>query len=117
MSETATKATHTPGPWTARKSRGLNAYEVRGADGSYIGDIWGVDEPVPNGIKRDHQKPNARLIAAAPDLYEALKSVRGVVAASAEASHLLDGFGPRTVTAGDRLLQAVDAAIAKAEGK
>jgi hypothetical protein len=47
-------------------------------------------------------------------MYGALKSARPHVAASAEASHLLQGFA-REETQEDRLLQTVDAAIANAE--
>jgi len=55
---------HTPGPWTARKSRGLNSYEIN-AIGAYLADVWGADDPVPNGVPRKAVKANARLIAAA----------------------------------------------------
>lgn len=47
------------------------------------------------------------------ELVHALTLARPIIAASAEASHLLQGF-TRSETAGDRLLQTVDAALAHA---
>jgi hypothetical protein len=102
---TTPSSKHTPGPWKWAKSRGMNAYEIHGADGSYIGDVWGVDEPVPNGIKREHQKPNARLIAAAPEMLEALRDVLEMIAT--------DDLVPESVS----YMQQARAAIAKAEGR
>lgn len=61
---------HTPGPWE---------YERRDWEGQYI---WGNDDRIPGPDKRrfiadvslayDGAEANARLIAAAPDLLEAL---------------------------------------------
>lgn len=62
------RAQHTPGPWTFHKSRGLNSYEIKSADGAYLADVWGVDTPVPNGVQPGAVHCNARLIAKAPEL-------------------------------------------------
>jgi len=91
---------HTPGPWTARKSRGLNSYEIN-AIGAYLADVWGADDPVPNGVPRKAVKANAHLIAAAPDLLAAIKAL---LAASMYRDHPAES-------------DMAIAAIAKAEGK
>lgn len=102
-----TTQTHTPGPWRAVKSRGLNAYEIRGADGAYLADTWGVDVAIPGGVHPKASKANARLIAAAPDLLAALKELWAhtrVPATREDAPHVW------------AMLERVEAAIAKAEG-
>lgn len=106
---TETKATHTPGPWT---SAGVHVAADHGPDAEMVP----VCEASYRFVTLAEARANARLIAAAPELLQALKQVRYQVAASAEASHLLQGFR-RSETAEDRLFQAVDAAIAKAEGR
>lgn len=87
-------------PW---KHVGRN---ISGADG------WSVASTI------NHDPADAEFIVRAVNNHEsllaALKESRPHVAASAEASHLLQGF-TRSETAEDRLLQTVDAAIAKAE--
>ena len=83
----------TPGPWKAVKSYG---------DWSiYAGDTYIA---APDASESDEIEPNARLIAAAPDLLLAAKAIiytdeRGQGAGYAEA------------------MQALVAAIAKAEGR
>lgn len=99
----STKSVHTPGPWSAHKSRGLNSYEIRGGS-AYLADVWGVDTPVPNGVAPGAVKANSLLIAAAPDMKDALQAI-------AEFSEL-DG-SPFALSAA----KTARAAIAKAEGK
>lgn len=53
---------HTPGPWTADDTA-----TVRNADGWIVAEVLGGGAGVPE------MHPNARLIAVAPDLLEALK--------------------------------------------
>lgn len=74
---------HTPGPWTTRRSEGL--WRVDAANDVIVADVYG--------------KVDARLIAVAPDMLEALKAARVVCEAE----------GARAT------LVIVDAAIAKAE--
>ena len=65
----------------------------------------------------DQRKANARLIAAAPEMYEALKKVMPYVKVEQEAEHLTDGFGPKSNQPSDSILKQVEEALAKAEGK
>ena len=59
--------THTPGPWTARREGGTWYVEVdRDVDYFNICELYG------GGIKTE---ANARLIAAAPALVDALKEI------------------------------------------
>lgn len=66
---TATKATHTPGPWRICDKPGDFTHHIVG--------------PEPEGIRlaevewqcRDNWKANARLVAAAPQLLEALEAM------------------------------------------
>ena len=76
---------HTPGPWTAVQDGNVDWYIV---DENESVIVFGLSEP------------DARLIAAAPDMLDALRAVR--------AYH--NGGSPYSV-------DAIDAAIAKAEGK
>lgn len=56
---------HTPGPWQV-VSGGIS---VDGADGSLICSMTEYKKPTPR------QQANARLIAAAPELLEAVKAI------------------------------------------
>jgi hypothetical protein len=57
-----TKHTHTPGPWTLRmRAKPILAWDVVTTDGAVMGGVY--------------EEANARLIAAAPELLEALEAV------------------------------------------
>ena len=87
---------HTPGPWETRLDE---PYWLRvfGSDGHAIAKVYLDDAPVEDYNTR--QEANARLIAAAPELLQALKGV--VYIANRETVEF----------------DAARAAIAKAEGR
>lgn len=79
-----TEAQHSPGPWFAKMSEtwphehpenSRRALNVHGGDGQpgYAGNIITSIAPVPHVTHQDWA--NARLIAAAPELLEALEAV------------------------------------------
>lgn len=99
---------HTPGPWTYRKNANS------GYVGAYIGRKrlgYEIDSTVCTMNKQTgNVEANARLIAAAPELLEALKlAVEHYVGAGRNSSNVNGAAG----TAAD----IIHAAIAKAEGK
>jgi hypothetical protein len=57
---------HTPGPWLLDQSAEMSSISASGADGEYIGITYMT---LPN------HEANASLIAAAPDLLEALRDM------------------------------------------
>lgn len=65
-----TKDRHTPGPWRAGPNRGNASWRITGPTGEDIADtgIWSLEH-------RDEMIANARLIAAAPLMLEALEMV------------------------------------------
>jgi len=102
---------HTPGPWVTDTDDGLTQVSVhapwgenvRPGDSATFGDYRGAmicaAQFLHSGVPTKEQAvANAQLIAAAPDMYEALKELRGVVR-------------------GMYALSIINAAIAKAEGK
>lgn len=99
-------AAHTPGPWAIRDGYGLLKAEV-GPSGRAVATVW--TKQMPNG-KEDQKEPlawaegeaNAALIAAAPELLEALQSVMNYPEVR---SYL-----------GSLISEQADAAIAKAGG-
>ncbi len=91
---TEAKPAHTPGPWAT--ARGFEGQTVVGSDGVLVADCSIIDRL---GQRTGPEcTANARLIAAAPDLLEALKAVVAIA-------------DRRTVE-----FDAAHAAIAKAEG-
>ena len=88
-----TKAEHTPGPW-----------EVIPNDDARSWDVWGPDLSIEAPICDVLSEANARFIAAAPDMLEALelciKEFKGLAGAAAVAAY-----------------NAGKAAIAKARGE
>lgn len=108
---------HTPGPWEfTTEFNGQTRDGVSGsivsADAIFIAEIWDDYEAEPDDEATDGTPPagtmtaNARLIAAAPDLYSAIK----------DAMHYLDQtIGPCDEGC-ECILHALHAAIAKAEG-
>ncbi len=74
--ETKPQTTHTPGPWAAAHfpSETENRYCIRGA-----GDFFcTVDSRAPRLVRE--MQSNARLIAAAPDMLDALREAEGFIA-------------------------------------
>lgn len=106
---------YTPGPW---KPAGPLATHILDSTGRMI-----ADAPHPNGMPSSEGYANRDLIAAAPDLLEALKIARLAIGEH-HAPHDCYATGPLT---GNHYLDLVacpacafikmhDAAIAKAEG-
>jgi len=96
----------TPGPWEARAFNDHSLQiPVRDAAGEGVANVWGGNEEA---------HANARLIAAAPDLLERVKSSN---VALEEAAKLLDGAGMAGCA---RIMRGYvdgnNAAIAKAKG-
>lgn len=97
------KTAHTPGPWQARKAAHgpIDIFDRRNLD---VVTVYG------GGVESEAREANARLIAAAPDLLEALKDV--VIAyrkARVELGYDDDGESDSIAIA--------EEAIAKAEGR
>jgi hypothetical protein len=89
---------HTPGPWTYHADSGSSCAALI-ATGSFVCEF--IEPPT---------EANARLIAAAPELLEALKSIICSVGHD-------DGDGWYTVSLHEDEVQAARAAIAKATGE
>lgn len=87
------KPKHTPGPWGVVTPIKPLCFQITADEGSFtVATLEGVQTV---------DKINARLIAAAPEMLEAIYLARAVVA---------------RVGDGGAALRAIDAAIAKAEG-
>lgn len=116
---------HTPAPWTITFD-GTNSAEwpqIVGPDGLTVTEVSAHTWTRPGGSRgkrrdfseRDLALSNARLIAAAPDLLEALKAVRMFIRNGIELGFIC----MPDEASGDpasRVPNMVDAAIAKAEG-
>lgn len=100
---------HTPGPWTAIRNYAF--WEVQPVNGGEegipfcVGDVCASEPGDPDSGR---QEANARLIAAAPDLLEALKELR------LEYHHIL---GTDSTKRQHAINARAEAAIAKAEGR
>lgn len=95
---------HTPGPWKHGKTLGV----INGADGSLVATTGYRVTAVPDGQECEDDA-NARLIAAAPEMLEALK-------AFIERGTKLAGF-PASYDPWVGEIVAARAIIARAEGK
>jgi len=91
---------HTPGPWNNK-------------DGLYITDIYTKDSVlvasagstlrVPSNINNAHEREaNARLIAAAPEMYTAVKNLAECM------KNEPDGFHPAWIEQINRILAKID---------
>jgi len=101
---------HTPGPWRVGFSDGSGAGESYGAEGIYITGpdgqvvVWGGEHfGHISGVERS---ADAQLIAAAPDLLQALEQILGW-------QKLRRGLGEIPI---ERIEQIAEAAIGKAKG-
>jgi hypothetical protein len=101
------EAKHTPGPWEleAFKVDGMLLFQITAPNGSGPGGNLILDDASIEGETDEEQIANARLIAAAPELLEALKRM----------DHTLTAHGH--VDSGTGLHSLIIAAIAKAEGR
>ena len=94
------EAKHTPGPWLTHKEGFSSIYIESRIGGGMLQEVASCG---PTGEGSDQQEANARLIAAAPELLEALAEI--VSAADGEGWNQLDPS-----------LSKARAAIAKATG-
>lgn len=102
---------HTPGPWTVSQPwSGFSS--IKGPEGQLIFGLaaGGADEARP----ADECEANARLIAAAPDLLEALKAVSDMLMARPD---VIKALSPLMGFAEDAAFHKASVAIAKAEGR
>ena len=93
---------HTPGPWKASDEPG--AYDVCVVEHENWRKNWYV---ATDGPKRAEPEPDARLIAAAPDLLAACEAARNRLVEIHDIMDI-DSFG---------IIQRLDTAIAKAKGE
>jgi hypothetical protein len=96
---------HTPGPWIAFHVHPNPTVCINGLDGGFIGEVFEMDRQGRRGVN-DVVKANARLIAAAPELLEALKLALDEIHYPGALRHM-----------GIDLEKAINRVIAKAEGK
>lgn len=104
------KFSHTPGPWRVREGMRNDAETC---DLKICGDIFVIADL--NGPQYAHQMPNATLIAAAPELLEALRLAKRHIAHMARwiegrsSGYSFEALGED--------MPSIDAAIAKAMGE
>jgi len=101
--------THTSGPWTCAEQNDWDGANIIDKYGRIVADCQGCDIPGAHGeVGTDEAKANAYLLAAAPDLLDALKTC-------------LSELNQLAFLANDKLAKGAIkegiAAIAKAEGK
>lgn len=82
---------HTQGPWTTRGPRmadGAPDYAILSPDGEIIGEAFGRSD-----VSRFHpSETNAKLMAAAPRMYAALKFIVEQMKEPANAAHTLGAY-------------------------
>lgn len=104
---------HTPGPWRTDHHEHNEPHQNIRIKGSYrtVCTVWIDDAPVPD--YNAEQESNARLIAAAPELLEALKAAIdcGMVPVSSASE---GGAAAHSIQV--RVADQIRKAIAKAEG-
>lgn len=92
-------AEHTPGPWHV--TAGPYPREIRADDGPFIASVYDL------GVTYGERNANARLLAAAPELLDALK----------EAADWIATHGDTLPASAMKLSAVLTAAIAKATAK
>lgn len=102
---------HTPGPWFIGRSGHGKPYQIETADGLCVTKWGGISRPASQ-----EGEANARLIAAAPDLLDALTQCR------AELLSMIDKHNKQDADDGSWLYDyqtvvEADAALAKARGE
>ena len=94
---------HTPGPWTACDNNGYSIWRITAPKYRAESASRTIAEVVGDSAETEN---NARLIAAAPEMFELLSDVRRYVA---DANLRGDGYAEID-------LKAIDALLAKIEG-
>jgi hypothetical protein len=94
---------HAPGPWRVTRTERGDVW-IHDRDGNLIADVMS-DAP---------HEPNAELLAAAPELLAACREIRRDLVG---AEKLLDAMGLEQSDRGREILNLVEAAIRKAEGR
>jgi hypothetical protein len=109
---------HTPGPWWFSQHDSIGRYDIGQGDvvmfRSVLRSDSGPGEAPITDNRDEHTQANARLIAAAPDLLEALRAATNDIALAAETAKARGNdavFAELTSH-----LRIYRAAIAKAEG-
>lgn len=109
---------HTPGPWSSDEYEIATPYgsnrhirsEARHWSVCVVHEMRGCTDPSKD-ISAEEARANARLIAAAPDMYEALQNARGLIDTPvARRKHQSDPFY-------DGVVASLRAALAKATGE
>jgi hypothetical protein len=103
------KQKHTPGPWQLEADWMRNSHALFTADGGWVCEI--VTPVSTETYGREHSLANARLIASAPDLLEALQALDSTME-RVDRSHLT--FTDRKLI--DGMYAQILRAIAKATG-
>lgn len=104
-------AKHTPGPWKADFLDEDNGW-ILDKKSNYIAEIVTSDEENKFIKNPDEREANARLIASAPELLEALKAAQKILHPLVMKMKVKDHFSEHNV-----LANVIVKAIAKAEGK
>jgi len=99
------KPAFTPGPWSL--SEKYHSVNVRAVDGPYVADC-----NASAAIGWETKQANAHLIAAAPDMYEALRTTSANIRSLGPAGALDDVPMPYR-----EWLEVVEDALSKAEGR
>lgn len=124
MNSAETKTAHTPGPWAIARDPAKLHWAFAQINGPQ--NLSGNDEPLVvayvQNMVDSSDEANARLIAAAPELLEALRetslALKAAVAHAFE-NEVTDTFLEKMRNFGvrDKIGVRADAAIAKAEGR
>jgi hypothetical protein len=96
-------AKHTPGPWSVGWNIEANLYQIDAPDGD-SGDTAPIADVWAHNALESECKANAALIAAAPDLLEALNAV-------------MDSYQRGQMAIEHKVFNKMRVAIARAEGK
>lgn len=101
---------HTPGPWRVVRDRNGAATMILSSQKDEDGDELPVIDYEHGGYTYAYEA-NARLIAAAPDMYEALKEAR-----EALATEIKFEISASVAESLEATIAQIDAALSKAEG-
>lgn len=104
---------HTSGPWTAKSIPASKCHRINAPGWGELATVWGNEDFGFNA----QGKANARLISAAPDLFEAAKKLDALYAWAWDTTDGGLTFSPEGVARFEEAHAAVAAALAKAIGE